>query len=427
MSERDAQHTGADGERDGINSSKQPRPKIVALTHEFFPDLGGIATYTEEVARAAAFDGYPIEVWAPDCAELRAKEFEFPVRYLPANADQGWPSRLKLARKLFSCRRDWEDSIIWLPEPGPMRMWMYLNLLKIAPVKGLVLTLHGSEIGLFSNPWYRRRLFSRLLHSADRISVVSRYCKNELLALFPEIESKLCVTNGALRADVPGLSEPVDGALKNGRIVILTVGRIHPRKGQLAVIEALGLMEPEMRSQFVYRCIGPRRREKYLHVLEQAADVLGVAFQYVGEVDVARLNEEYRHADIFAMTSDKTGHSVEGFGLTYLEASAYGLPIVAHRTGGVADAVRDGFNGLKVDPDDRKSLAGVFRTLAKSRDLRARLGENGRQWARSFSWAGTARTLFEGISDPLRANVVLPGAGKFVNRVDVPREEVVKI
>jgi phosphatidyl-myo-inositol dimannoside synthase len=278
-----------------------------------------------------------------------------------------------------------------------MRMWMYFNLLKISHVRGLVLTLHGSEIDLFSEGWARRRLFSRLLSSADRISVVSRYCRDELLGRFPDIESKVRITNGALRPEVPGIDTPVDGTLKNGRIVILTVGRIHPRKGQLAVIEALGLMEPEMRSQFVYRCVGPRRREKYLHVLERAADVLGVTFQYAGEVDSARLNEEYLHADIFAMTSDKTGHSVEGFGLTYLEASAYGLPIVAHRTGGVADSVRDGFNGLKVDPDDRESLAGVFKSLAKKRDLRARLGENGRKWVRSFSWSETAKALFDGI------------------------------
>jgi phosphatidyl-myo-inositol dimannoside synthase len=373
------------------------RPRIVTLTHEFFPNMGGIATYTQEVARAAALSGRQIEVWAPEAPELAAQTFEYPVQMLPGNADQGWPSRLKLARRLIQKRDDWRDSVIWLPEPGPMRMWMYFSLIKQVPIRGLVLTLHGSEIGLFSSRWHRKKLFSRLVHSADRISVVSRYCHEELLNLFPDIEPKVCIAHGALRADVPGLSEPVDGELKNGKIVILTVGRIHPRKGQIAVIEALGLMEPEQRAKFVYRCVGPRRREKYLHVLEEAASVLGVAFEYAGEVDIAQLNEEYRHADIFAMTSEKSGYSVEGFGLTYLEASAYGLPIVAHRTGGVADAVREGFNGLKVDPDDRKSLCIALRALGRDRELRQRLGENGRKWARSFSWENTANMLFDGI------------------------------
>ena len=340
MSGRDATVLESCDKQSSIASIQQPRPRIVALTHEFFPNLGGIATYAHEVARAAALSGYPIEVWAPEDPAIETRKFDFPVRNLPANADQGWPSRLKLARRLMQKTDQWKNSVIWLPEPGPMRMWMYFSLLKLVPIKGLVLTLHGSEIGLFSSPWHRRKLFGHLVHKADRISVVSHYCRDELLALFPEIESKVCIAHGALRADVPGFSEPVDGSFKNGHIVILPVGRIHPRKGQLAVIEALGLMDPELRKRFVYRCVGPRRREKYLHILEQAANVLGVAFEYVGEVDTDRLNEEYRRADIFAMTSDKTGHSVEGFGLTYLEASAYGLPIVAHRTGGVADAVR---------------------------------------------------------------------------------------
>jgi len=387
----------ASGSGGAARPEGQSHPRIVTLTHEFYPNMGGIATYTQEVARAAALSGRKIEVWAPEAPELVGQAFGYPVQPLPPNADQGWPSRLKLARRLVRKSDEWRDSVIWLPEPGPMRMWMYFSLIKQVPIRGLVLTLHGSEIGVFSSCWHRRKLFSHLLHSADRISVVSRYCHEEILNLFPDLAPKVCIAHGALRADVPGLSEPVTGELKNGKIVILTVGRIHPRKGQIAVIEALGLMEPELRSKFVYRCVGPRRREKYLHILEEAASVLGVAFEYAGEVDIAQLNEEYRRADIFAMTSEKSGYSVEGFGLTYLEASAYGLPIVAHRTGGVADAVRDGFNGLKVDPDDRKSLCVAFRALARDKELRQRLGENGRRWARSFSWENTANTLFDGI------------------------------
>ncbi|HNX04837.1 MAG TPA: glycosyltransferase family 4 protein [Opitutales bacterium] len=394
MDERDGQ---VSREGDGVAAS--PCPRIVALTHEFSPVTGGIAIYTQEVARAAAAHGCNIEVWAPQHPDMDKAQFNFPVRDLPADGDQSWPSRLRLARCLLHKSSQWKNSVIWLPEPGPMRMWMYFNLIRRLPIKGLVLTLHGSEIELFSSRWHRRKLFARLLADADRISVVSRYCRDSLLQKYPEIESKVVIAHGALRADVPGYADPVDGSLKNGRIVILTVGRIHPRKGQLAVVEALGLMEPELRSRFVYRCVGPRRREKYLHIVEQAAKELGVAFEYAGEVGVETLNEEYRHADIFAMTSDKAGHSVEGFGLTYLEASAYGLPIVAHRTGGVADAVREGFNGLKVDPEDRVSLAGVFKSLARDKDLRSRLGENGRRWARGFSWGDSARTLFEGVGD----------------------------
>ncbi len=390
------------------NGAESALPRIVALTHEFAPVTGGIAIYTQEVARAAAKAGRDIEVWAPENPLLDKSLFSYPIRDLPRDGNQGWPSRLRLALRLFRHRSQLRDSVVWLPEPGPMRLWMYLAVLCKPCIKGLVLTLHGSEIELFSSYAHRRWLFRRLLARADRVSVVSRYCRDSLLSRFPEIAPKVVVAHGALRSEVAGTDQPASGALKNGRIVILTVGRIHPRKGQLAVVEALALLEPELRSRFVYRCVGPRRREKYLHVIEQAARELGVAFEYAGEVDVAQLNAEYAHADIFAMTSDKSSHSVEGFGLTYLEASSYGLPIVAHRTGGVADSVRDGFNGLKVEPDDRKGLAVAFRALARDRDLRGRLGENGRKWARAFSWSDTATMLFEGIVAKPRAKADKP-------------------
>jgi phosphatidylinositol alpha-1,6-mannosyltransferase len=61
--------------------------------------------------------------------------------------------------------------------------------------------------------------------------------------------------------------------------------------------------------------------------------------RFLGNLPDAELDRVYAQADVFALTSIDHGHSVEGFGLVYLEASAHGLPVVAHRVGGVAEAV----------------------------------------------------------------------------------------
>ncbi len=387
----------------------QDSSPIVAITHEFFPTSGGIATYVLETLRAASAAGREVEVWAPDSARLREKSFPFAVRPLSVRGKQGWPDRLSLAFSLIFSRKDWRESILWLPEPGPLRTMMYLSLFVRLPAKGMVITLHGSEIDLFCRPWYRRMLFGRLLSKADRVSVVSRYCRESLLDRFPGIEEKVVIANGALRSDVRGVSGPVSGSFKNGRIVVLTVGRLHPRKGQLAVVEALAKLDPDLRSRFVYRCVGPLRRPAYLEEIKAKAREAGVSFEYLGELGEEELNWQYMHSDIFAMTSEQVKHSVEGFGLTYLEASAYGLPIVAHRTGGVADAVRDGYNGLKVNPDDRAGLAEAFRGLATDQQLRRRLGENGRLFARSFSWGAAVQTLFAGIAENKEAKAPVKG------------------
>ncbi len=59
--------------------SSQRSKRIVALTHEFYPDRGGIATYVQEVARAVALSGHQIEVWAPARASVDNPHFPFVV------------------------------------------------------------------------------------------------------------------------------------------------------------------------------------------------------------------------------------------------------------------------------------------------------------------------------------------------------------
>ena len=102
----------------------------------------------------------------------------------------------------------------------------------------------------------------------------------------------------------------------------------------------------------------------------------------------------YEAADLFALTSEATPRSVEGFGIVCLEASANGLPVLAHRTGGVEDAVRAGVTGLLVEPGDDAALADALRRLAGDPDLRRRLGDNGRRFASGFSWDACASATY---------------------------------
>lgn len=94
------------------------------------------------------------------------------------------------------------------------------------------------------------------------------------------------------------------------------------------------------------------------------------------------------------MTSMPHKHSVEGFGLVYLEAGAHGLPVVAHAIGGVPEAVIDGETGLLVPPGDQPALTAAFTRLLADPVLRRRLGEAGRARARARTWLDSARTLF---------------------------------
>jgi len=69
-----------------------------------------------------------------------------------------------------------------------------------------------------------------------------------------------------------------------------------------------------------------------------------------------------------------------------LEAMACNVPIVASKIGCIPDVVKDGENGLLVPPRDSEALADAIIYLLKNKDIRERMGENGRKRVENYSW-----------------------------------------
>ena len=78
--------------------------------------------------------------------------------------------------------------------------------------------------------------------------------------------------------------------------------------------------------------------------------------------------------DIFVMPSIM----VESFGVSALEASAMGLPVVASNLGGIPEVVINKITGILVNPNSVDSLVNALSELIKSRDLREKYGDAGR-------------------------------------------------
>ena len=110
-------------------------------------------------------------------------------------------------------------------------------------------------------------------------------------------------------------------------------------------------------------------------------------FHLLSGVPDADLPALYNVGTIYLGISRRMGQQVEGFGISLIEASASGLPVVGGRSGGVPDAVREGETGLLVDPDDVDVVAAAIRRLLGDPELARRLGAAGRAAAETyFNW-----------------------------------------
>jgi glycosyltransferase involved in cell wall biosynthesis len=380
------------------SSITKPSSPLYLITHEFYPVSGGIATFAEEIAKASAGLGYDVEVWAQSAPPEREKKWPFRMRRLPLKGTQDLTCQIRLARELIACRRQLRHATVYIPEPGPMLTMMFLQFFRAFRPKRLILTFHGTEILSFSSSPLRRWLAGRLIRHASRVSTLTTYTQELLLERFPHAADKIFLTPGALRTDFAVVPPRADRA--KDKIVVLTVGRLHPRKGQLITLKALQMLPGAVKGRIEYWIVGGRNWGNYEEKLrEQAGSDPALNVRFFGNIPDEELAHVYDRSDIFALTSVSHGTSVEGFGLVYLEAAAHALPIIAHNIGGVSEAVRDGETGLLVTPDRPAELAAAFEKLFHDGALRRRLGEAGRAFAARNCWEENASTLFASAND----------------------------
>ena len=115
---------------------------------------------------------------------------------------------------------------------------------------------------------------------------------------------------------------------------------------------------------------------------QAAAGLKNVTF--TGFVD--NVGDYLEALDVFILPSNR-----EGIGSILLDAMDRCLPVVASRVGGVPDIVRGGRNGILIDRADTDQLREAILTLKASPELRRRLGEEGRRFAKTFTADAMAR------------------------------------
>lgn len=353
------------------------------------PARGGLRTYVTTLARGLAAAGLETVLWtdaAGDWHELQTAGTIVRPLPEPLPATAGLPGPARWLRSLHRLRELARREAPVVVHAHGLRA----GVLAAAACSGLVpvvTTLHTYPDG-----WLAGRLAAWVARRSDALVVVSdalaRWARAEGLCprragrggpqvLPPPLERRLApplTTQAARRAlDLPQVG-PVIG----------TVARLSPEKGVDVLLRAVALLR-HRRQPLACAIIGdgPQRR-----ALLRLAQRLGVAgcIRWAGErAGAARF---LRALDVYVQPSRR-----ESLGLATLEAMAAARPVVASRTGGLADLVRDGLDGRLVTPGDPEALARVLSELLLDRGQRERLARAA--VARASRWPD-ARALADG-------------------------------
>lgn len=117
----------------------------------------------------------------------------------------------------------------------------------------------------------------------------------------------------------------------------------------------------------------------------------------IGHCPLDAVPLHYRAASIFCMPVHR-----EPFGVAFIEAMHYALPIVATRVGALRDLVQEGVNGLLVGVGDVDALTAQLDRLLSDAELRTKMGERSREIARStYTWPRVAEKMAKTIAETL--------------------------
>jgi phosphatidylinositol alpha-1,6-mannosyltransferase len=355
--------------------------KVLLVTNDLGPRSGGIETfilglieglpknslviYTSSQNGQASFDNQLLEKFGAIVIRDRAKIL------LPTP---------RITRKAVRILKQYKIQNVWFGAAAPLGFMA--SQLRNGGATNIVALSHGHEVWWAKIP-VLKQILQKIIKDIDKLGYLGEFTKNEISKATTEVNKLVQIAPGIdTNHFQPKKPNPnlVSKYQLEGRRVIVCVARLVHRKGQDQLIKAL----PAILKRYpdaILLIVGQGPIEQ---MLRNSARQLAVTHKviFTGRVPHADLADYISLGEVFAMPvrSRFYGFEVEGLGISYLEASACGLPVVVGKSGGAVDAVIDQVTGLLVDGKNVNEITdAICRLLADPAKAQA-MGQAGRGW-----------------------------------------------
>lgn len=337
--------------------------KLLFLTLNTFSATGGI----EKVCRAAGKALHEIAV------EHGGELAVYSMHDSPGSTDQNYfPS--SIFRGFGSNRLKFTASSVAKGRSAECIVLSHINLLpvgflikKFSPKTKLVLLAHGIEV------WEKFSGFKKkMLADVDLFLAVSSFTAAKLQSQHNIITEKVKVLHNCLDPFLQKSAQPILEADMQRRygidvndFVLLTVTRLkfsEQYKGYDKVIEVLQAVKktiPGIKYMVAGKYDEAEKARLDAMVFENG---LNDTVVFTGFVKDEELNAHFNIADAYIMPS--TG---EGFGIVFIEALFYGLPVIAGNMDGSVDALDNGYFGQLVNPNRGEEIVDAIKKIAKNK------------------------------------------------------------
>ena len=361
--------------------------RVALIPSAYAPAVGGVEELTRRIAHHLERD-HDVEVWTirhparlPREEEIEGvcvRRFDMPLPAArPARLLSFPPRATRAALVLTAAARSFRPDILHVQCFSANGLYAaFLSRLLRVP---LVLTLQG-ETFMDDRDIYEHSVSLRAglragLREAAVVTGCSAFVVDDAVRRFGlKPGTAHVIPNGI---DVDGDPRPTPLHLPFGRFV-LGLGRLVDKKGFDLLIDAFARLENRADLGLVIGGDGPALGRLHGEVRRRGLDNRVVL---PGMLSRGQVAWAMRNAALFVMPS-----RVEPFGIVMLESMLAGCPVIASSRGGASDVIRNGRDGLLVDPLDVQAVADTMERVLRERELRDRLVESGRWRVSDFTW-----------------------------------------
>ncbi|MBD3341107.1 MAG: glycosyltransferase, partial [Candidatus Lokiarchaeota archaeon] len=260
-------------------------------------------------------------------------------------------NRVGSLKKLISdFRKKKLDIILSISSTYPLFLGFILSKWYKIP---LVTLAHGEDF----LRRYPHNLNTILFHHSNKI-ILSNSIMKELFLKVHEVEKEKVkiiyrgVNLESIKVDMDKQKLREKHKIDQRDFIILTVSRIYFRKGIDTIIRTVSnIIEENQHLLFKYYIIGEGKEKKRLENLVKELNLEKYVY-FLGAKDNKIRNEYYKLSDLFILVPEIKKNSIEGFGIVYIEANYFNLPVIGSRSGGVKIAIEDEKSGYLVEPSN---------------------------------------------------------------------------
>jgi len=371
--------------------------KILWVTLEFPPDRGGIATYLKHLMRELGGNIVSVLAQPVPRDNNQFDDTHEPYRIIRRKLlfpKIIWPRWIRALWHVLRLRKKTGATMLATSHVLPFGyvLWLLFKFKKIP----YWINVHGMDLLTAQKSRRKTRWLKKILRYADRVVVNSVFTKQTVMRLETVSEDRITLVypcpDTTLIIDKKQREDFRARYALSGKQVVLSLGRLVERKGFDQVIRVFTAITQKIpRAVYLIAGDGPEASKLERLVVELKLQNNVRLLGPVSDEDRAFL---YASADVFVMPTRAYEHDVEGFGIVYLEAAAYGLPVIATSAGGAGEAVMHGVTGLLINSSDPAALEAALLGMLQNESFRKQLGDAGRDRVRSeFIWADQAAKL----------------------------------